>query len=100
MHHELGRRAPAETRGVAIDLHGVGLGQEGVVLEVGTQEQQPVGLVGRLIAGPVAQQAAHPHVVRVVVLDPLPAAERVAHGAVYRSRGRRRPGHLPSWQCP
>ena len=83
--------------GVVVDLHRPGLRKEGVVGEVGAQQQHQVGLVHRLVAGAVAEQPAHAHVERVVVLDPLLAAQGVPdraastlgqrHDLVVRVRG-------------
>lgn len=54
------------------------VGQEGVVGEVGSEQDQQVALVGGLVGGAVAEEAAHPDVEPVVVLDPLLSAQRVA----------------------
>ena len=78
MHGEVERRAPAEPGQVVIDLHRAALRQEGVVGKVGAEQEQQVGLMSRVVAGAVPQQPAHTHVIRVVVLDPLLAAQRVA----------------------
>ena len=76
---EVEHGAPSEVPRVAVDLHGVRLRQEPVVGEVGAEQHEQVGLVAGLEAGAVAQEPAHPHVVGVVVLDPLLAAEGVPH---------------------
>jgi hypothetical protein len=60
-----------------IDLGGASVGQEGVVGKVGAQQDEQVGLVGGLVGGAVAEQAAHADVVGIVVLDPFLAAKGV-----------------------
>ena len=82
VHGEVQRRAPAQAAEIVIDLDGVTLREKRIVGEVGPEQQQQVGLMGRVIAGAVAQQPAHPDVVGVVVLDPFLAAQRVPDRAV------------------
>ena len=77
MDRQIERRPPAEPGEIVIHLDGAALGQEGVVGEIGAEQDQQVGLMGRVVAGAVAQQPAHPDVVGVVVLDPFLAPQRV-----------------------
>ena len=79
---QLQRGAPTQPRGVVVDLDRARLGQEAVVGEVGTQQNQQIGLVGGLVAGAVTEQPAHPDVVGIVELDPFLAAQRMPDRAV------------------
>ena len=54
------------------------VGMNVVVGEIRAEQQQDVAGVHRLVSGAPAQQPAHAHGVRVVVLDPFLAAEGVA----------------------
>ena len=71
-------RATTQLLSARIDLNRGGGGQELVVGEVGTQQDQHVGVVHALSCCAVAQQARHAHVEGVVVLDEVLAAQRVA----------------------
>lgn len=66
------------------DLHVVG--QEGVVREVRAEQDQQIALVRGLVGGAVAEQPAHADVVRIVVLDPLLAAQGVPDGRLDPAR--------------
>lgn len=88
-HRQVQLRAPAQVFGPHVDLDDLHVvGEEGVVREVGAEQDQQVALVGGLVGGAVAEQPAHPDVVRVVVLDPLLAAQGVP------DRGLDLPGEL------
>ena len=54
------------------------VGQELVIREVGAEHEKQVRTVHGRLAGAVSEQAAHPDVERVVVLDVLLAAQAVA----------------------
>ena len=82
MHSQLERRPAPEPRRVVIDLHGPLSGKERVVGEVGAQQHQQVRFLRRLVVRTVTEQSAHPDVVRVVILDPLLAAQRVTDRAL------------------
>ena len=74
--------AAAQPGGVVVDLDGIGAGQEFAVGKVGAEHQDQFGLVHRLIAGAVAEQSAHAHVVGIVELNPFLAAQAVPDGRV------------------
>ena len=75
----------AEVCGIRVDLTDhdlLGVRQELRVGEVGADEQQQVRVMDARVGGAVAEQTRHADVVRVVVLDPLLAPERVADGSL------------------
>ena len=70
--------AAADVGAVDVHLCHVGIRQEVVVREVGTQQDEQVSLVGGLVCRTVAQQAVHAYVERVLVLDVHLATQSVA----------------------
>src|SRR5262245_37546131 len=60
-----------------VDLYGATLREKRAVGKIGAEQQQQTGLMGRIVAGAVPQETAHPDVVRVVPLNPLLAAQGV-----------------------
>jgi hypothetical protein len=76
--------------------------EERPVGEVGTQHDQGVAVLHRPVSGTETDQSGHPHVVGIVVLDDVLAAERVDHrGLQGRGEGNEllvRPGASSSGQ--
>ena len=60
--------------------------QEIGIRKIGSQHQQQIGIVNGLVSSAISQQAVHSHRIRVIMLDPLLAAKRIAHGRLKRSR--------------
>ncbi len=94
--------AAAQPRGIDVDLGGADvIGQELVVREVGTDEQQQIRAVDTVVRRAVTEQSGHPDVERVVVLDPFLAAQANARSAPrpYR-RARATPRARPRTPAP
>ena len=70
--------AAADVGAVDVHLCHVGIRQEVVIREVGTQQDEQVSLVGGLVCRTVAQQAVHAHIEWVLVLDVHLATQGVA----------------------
>lgn len=78
VHGQAQAGAAAEPLRGDVDLRRAhGVGEELVVREVGADQQQQIRVVQAVVGGAVAEQADHPHVERIVVLDPLLAAQAV-----------------------
>ncbi|GAC1603623.1 MAG: hypothetical protein NVS3B6_14900 [Pseudarthrobacter sp.] len=79
---------PPQPVGRPVHLGGAGFRQELVVGKVGAQQDEQVRVLNPFGSGAVAQQAGHPDVEGVVVLDEVLAAERVADRRVDQFRER------------
>ncbi len=83
-HHGVGDLgAPTDSLGVDIHLSDILIREEVAVGEIGTEHDEEVGGGAGLVAGAVAQQAAHAHVVGVIVLDKHLAAEGMSHRGLH-----------------
>src|SRR5690606_11090667 len=80
VHGDVQPGAAAQVCGLDVDLRRRDVvRQERVVREVSADEDEQVGILHRVLAGAVPEQAGHTDVVRVLVLDDLLPAQRVPH---------------------
>src|SRR6476469_10918926 len=79
---------PPDVRGISIDLNdGRAIRIELGPGEIRAEQKQHVAVEDGVIASWAADDAGHPHIVWIVVLDEVLAARRVRHGRL-ESRGR------------